>query len=276
MLRKMLAAGSLLAALSVYALAQQPRGKASPRTTSTDTGDFTEGNLKFHRVAMNFLQVTDTEKNQAAGTVILQQGGAPMFAPMPGYDIKSAYEKHMNGGAAAAAAAAPGAAKEESPTTAGTPAPAPTAAATFDAASKTASLSGGRSVTFVDGDNLKVEIPGAAGAQTYDLHYHKTSGGQFAQVLARGEMGHTGMGSGMKGPFSGGVTITLEGANGMPGGKLYDTLEGGNMASGPAVSTRIKPILDAVREAVDLAKPTQPKLADEKVVKTLLDNNLVR
>jgi hypothetical protein len=111
MLRKMLAAGSLLAAFSVFGPAQQPRGMASQRTASADTGDFTEGNLKFHRVG-GFIQVTDTEKNQAAGTVILNAGGAPMFAPLPGYDIKSAYEKHMNGGASAAVQPAK-AAKEE-------------------------------------------------------------------------------------------------------------------------------------------------------------------
>jgi hypothetical protein len=90
MQRNMLAAGSLLAAFSVFAPAQQPRGMASQRTASADTGDFSEGNLKFHRVGSGFYQVTDTEKNQAAGTVILQAGGAPMFAPLPGYDILDA------------------------------------------------------------------------------------------------------------------------------------------------------------------------------------------
>jgi len=55
---------------------------------SSNAGDFTEGNLKFHRVGTGFFQVVDTTKNQRAGTVILPPYGAPVYAPMPGYDLK--------------------------------------------------------------------------------------------------------------------------------------------------------------------------------------------
>jgi hypothetical protein len=259
-----------MAALSAPVHAQRSSGAAS-----ASTADFTEGNLKFHRVA-SFIQVTDTTKNQVAGTIIVQQDGALMYAPMPGYDIKAAYEKHMAGGTPAAVPAA-SAAKPESPSTNAGQTPAAAApAGGFDAATKAVTFADGRVVTFVDEENLKVQIPGTAGAQTYDLHYHGTSGGQMAQVWARSEMGNTGMGSGVKGPLSGGVTISLESANGLPGGKLYDTLEGGNLASGASLRPRLQPIVDAVREASEVVKPIQPKLADSKVVKTLLNNNLVR
>lgn len=259
-----------VAAFSLSAHAQKTRG-----TTSPDTGDFTEGNLKFHRVG-GFIQVTDTATNLSAGTVIVQQGGGLMFVPMPGYDIKSAYEKHISGGASATPPSA-GAGKEGTPNGKANQAPPAAAPSTgFDAASKSVTLSGGRIVAFVDNENLKVQIPGTAGIQTYDVHYHGTSGGQFAQVLARHEVGHTGMGSGMKGPLAGGVTITAESSDGMPGGKLYDTLEGGNLASAASLRPRLQPIIDAVKEAAEVVKPVQPKLAETKVVKTLLNNNLVR
>lgn len=273
MLKSLVAAGMLLATVSIFAPAQQPRGTASQQTTSSTPSDFVEGNLKFHRSSTGFMQVVDTTTNQNAGTIIFPPGGAPMFVPMPGYDIKTAYEKHMSE-AASGAAQTPVENKGKNPNTGGPQVPSPSSG--FDAASQTVTLSDGRSVTFLDSENLKVQMPDAAGTQTYDLHYHKTSGGQFAQVWARGEVGHTGMGSGMGGPLSGGVTITAESMNGMPGGKLYDTLEGGNLASTASVGSRIKPIIDVVREAVDIAKPVQPKLADTKVVKTLLNNNLVR
>jgi hypothetical protein len=263
------------AVLSVTALSGVACAQKTHAMSSSDAADFVEGNLKFHRVGSGFIQVTDTAKNQAAGTIILQAGGAPMFAPLPGYDIKTAYEKHMGGGAAEPAQAA-NPAKEESPNPGITQPPAPAPTTGFDAASKTVTLSGGRAVTFVDNDNLKVQIPGTAGTKTYDLHYHGTSGGQLAQVWARSEQGRTGMGSGMKGPLAGGVTITAEPADGMPGGKLYDTLEGGNLASAASLRPRLQPIVDAVKEAAELVKPIQPKLADTKVVKTLLNNNLVQ
>jgi len=264
MLRKMLAAGSLLAAFSVFAPAQQPRGTASQRTASADTGDFTEGNLKFHRVGNGFYQVTDTEKNQAAGTVILNGGGAPMFAPLPGYDIKAAYEKHMNGGTAAVQTAST--VKEENPSATQAPAP-PAAASGFDAADKTVTLSDGRAVTFIDNENLKVQMLGAAGAQTYDLHYHTGKGA--AGVMHTWERGVTGN-SGMS--FTGsGVTITLESANGMPGGQLFDTSQGGNLGNRGALDARVGAIIKAVREASGLA-PSD--LGKSKVVKSLLANNM--
>lgn len=262
------AASVAVAVLSLSAFTQQLRG-----TSSSDTGDFTEGNLKFHRGG-GFIQVSDTEKKAVAGTIIVQPGGALMFAPMPGYDIKSAYEKHMSGVASAAEPTAT-AAKEES--TNGSSAQRPSPATGFDAASKTVTLSGGRSVTFTDSENAVVRIPNAGGVQAYDLHYHKASAGSFAQVLARHEVGRTGMGSGMAGPLAGGVTITAESAgDGLPSGKIYDTLEGGNLASRESLRPRVQPIMDALKEASEVVKPIEPKLAEAKVVKTLLNNNLVQ
>jgi len=252
-----------VAALSVSAHAQKLRG-TSPQA-SADTGDFTEGNLKFHRVGSGFFQVTDTAKNQAAGTVILQAGGAPMFAPLPGYDIKSAYEKHMSGGASAAAQTA-STGKEESPSTPQAPDPAVPASG-FDAASKTMTLPDGRAVTFIDDENLKVQMRGAAGAQIFDLHYHGGKGA--AGVLHTWERGVTGK-SGMS--FTGsGVTITLESANGMPGGQLFDTSQGGNLGNRGALDARVGAIVKAVREASDTAPPS---LGKSKVVKSLLANNM--
>lgn len=263
------AASVAVAVLSLSAFTQQPRG-----TSSSDTGDFTEGNLKFHRVG-GFIQVTDTEKKAVAGTIIIEPGGASMFAPMPGYDIKSAYEKHMSGAASGVAEATATAAKEESTNGSSTQRPSP--ATGFDAASKTVTLSGGRSVTFTDNENAVVRIPDAGGVQAYDLHYHKASAGSFAQVLARHEVGRTGMGSGMAGPLAGGVTITAESAgDGLPSGKIYDTLEGGNLASRESLRPRVQPIMDALKEASETVKPIEPKLAEAKVVKTLLSNNLVQ
>jgi hypothetical protein len=264
MLRNMLAAGSLLAAFSVFAPAQQPRGTASQRTAPADTGDFIEGNLKFHRATSGFFQVTDTEKNQAAGTVILQAGGAPMFAPLPGYDIKAAYEKHMNGSASGSVQTARGD-KDEGPSP--TQTPDPIQAPGFDAATKTATLPDGRAVTFIDDENLKVQIRAAAGAQTFDLHYHGGKGA--AGVLHTWERGVTGK-SGMS--FTGsGVTITLESANGMPGGQLFDTSQGGNLGNRGALDARVGAIVKAVREASDAAPPA---LGKSKVVKSLLANNM--
>lgn len=265
----MLAAGMLLAAFSFSATAQPARGKA----TTADTDDFTEGNLKFHRAASGFIQVVDTEKNQNAGTVIFPPGGAPVFAPMPGYDIKTAYEKHKNG-AGASTAATPSSIGKDETADLQPPSP-PSPAAGYDAASNTVTLSGGRSVKFIDKDNAEVVLPGPAGNQTYDLHYHKASAGGFGKGLARYGRGGYGAGSGIAGPLSGGVEITLASINGMPGGKLYDTSDGASRGMRDA-STRIKPIVDAVREASDIAKTTHPDIPTEDVVKTLLNNNLVR
>ncbi len=260
MLRNMLAAGSLLAAFSVFAPAQQPRGTANQQTASGD--DFTEGNLKFHRSSTGFMQVLDTAKNQNAGTVILPPGGAPVFAPMPGYDIKSAYEKHMNGGSASAAAQTDGPKKDDPPLTQ------TTAAAGFDAASKTVTLSDGRSVTFVDDDILKVQMPGPAGTKAYELHFHKAGAGSFMKEWAHREQGRVGGSLG-----GGGVTISLQSQNGMPGGEVYDTAKG--TVYGNSGLAQAKAVTAAVREAVDIVKNSmQPDLSKLNVVKSLLSNNL--
>ena len=268
--KNMLAAGVLLAAFSFSASAQPARGKA----TNYDTGDFTVGNLKFHRAGSGFIQVVDTAKNETAGTVIVTPGGAPVFAPMPGYDIKAAYEKHMNEASASTASSnSPSTGKDES--AGAKPSPPPSAAASYDAASKTVSLSGGRSVKFIDNDNAEVSLPGAAGNQIYELHYHKASAGGFGKGLARYGRGGYGAGSGIAGPLSGGVEIDLAGTNGMPGGKLYDTSDGASRGMQDA-STRIKPIIDAVREASEVAKTDNPDIPKQNVIRTLLNNNLVR
>src|SRR5579862_60363 len=158
---------------SLYA--QRARGTASQQASSADTADFVENGLKFHRLVSGFMQVTDVAKNQAAGTVILQQGGAPIFAPMPGYDIKSAYEKHFNGSSAPAPAQAEtaGASKDgTASTSAAQQAVAATPTTGFDAATKTVTFPDGRSVTFIDDRHLDVKLPGVTGTQTYKLEYH--------------------------------------------------------------------------------------------------------
>ena len=240
----------------------QTRGAATQQASGSD---FTEGNLKFHR-AGNFYQVTDTDKNQSAGTVIIQPGGAPMYAAMPGYDLKSAYEKHMNGGGSASAAPAAVANNAAVPTAA----PAPSASAPalgFDAASKTVTLSGDRSVTFTDNDDLTVQLPGPAGTKTYTLRYHGKGAGGAAKSWADSEQGRVG------GSLSGsGVVIILEGANGMPGGQIYDTARG--QAFRNSGMEQAKSVTAAVREASDVVKATQPDLAKSNVVKSLLSNNL--
>jgi hypothetical protein len=250
-----------VASLSLSAYAQRPRGAAS-----ADTGDFTEGNLKFHRVG-GFIQVTDKEKNQSAGTIIFPPGGAPTFAPMPGYDIKSAYEKHMSGGASPAPPASTS--KQESPSPSATPSPvAPSTAPGFDAASKTVTLSEGRTVTFTDNDNLKLQMPGPAGPKNYALHFHKASAGGFAKGWAGREQGRVGGSLG-----GGGVTISLESQGGLPGGEVYDTAKGA--AFGNSGLEQAKTVIAAVREAVEVAKNnSQPDLAKLNVVKSLLSNNL--
>jgi hypothetical protein len=249
-------------AFSFSASAQQPRGAA--KSQSAETGDFTEGNLKFHRASAGFLQVTDTVKNQSAGTVILPPGSAPVFAPMPGYDIKAAYEKHINAGGASAAGQTASAGKEDAPaTSAALAAP----ATGFDAASKTVTLPDGRAVTFMDSDNLKVQMAGASGSKTYDLHFHKAGAGGFMKGWAGREQGRVGGSLG-----GGGVTISLEAENGMPGGEVYDTAKG--TVYGNSGFVQAKAVAAAVREASDVVKTAQPDLVKLNVVKSLLSNNL--
>lgn len=225
--------------------------------------DFVEGNLKFHRSSAGFIQVVDIAKNESAGTVIFPPGGAPMFAPMPGYDIKSAYEKHMStvGGTTASSTAK----EDANRATFGQSSPA-TPAPGVDAASKTVTLADARVVTFVDDKHAEVKLPGPAGTQTYELEYHKGGTGGLFKTWADSQQGR--IGGSMRGS---GVTISLASANGMPGGQLYDTARGTNVTSG---IDRIKPIIAAVREAVDTVKTTEPKLAQSTVIKSLLSNNL--
>jgi hypothetical protein len=238
------------------------------KSQSAETGDFTEGNLKFHRASAGFLQVTDTVKNQSAGTVILPPGSAPVFAPMPGYDIKAAYEKHINAGGASAAVQTANASKEDAPTTSAAQVSAATAPVTgFDAASKTVTLSDGRAVTFVDSDNLKVQVAGASGTKTYDLHFHKAGAGGFMKGWAGREQGRVGGSLG-----GGGVTISLEAQNGTPGGEVYDTAKG--TVYGNSGFVQAKAVAAAVREASDVVKTAQPDLVKLNVVKSLLSNNL--
>ena len=254
-------------AFSFSVSAQQARGTASQQAGSAAPADFTEGNLKFHR-AGGFMQVVDTAKNQSAGTVIFPPGGAPVFAPMPGYDIKAAYEKHMNGSGASAAVQTASAEKEDAPSASAVQSSATAAPATgFDAASKTVTLADGRTVTFVDNDNLKVQMPGPAGAKTYALRFHKAGAGGFMKEWAHREQGRVGGSLG-----GGGVTMSLEAQNGMPGGEVYDTAKG--TVYGSSGFAQAKSVTAAVREASDVVKTAQPDLAKLNVVKSLLSNNL--
>lgn len=231
--------------------------------------DFTVDNLKFHRSSSGFMTVVDTAKNQNAGTVIFPPGGAPVFAPMPGYDIKSAYEKHMNGGGVPATAPAPGAAKVDSPGgSAAGGATTATPANGYDAASKTVTLSGGRSVKFMDDENAEVKLPGPAGSpKTYQLHYHSSSTGGFLKNLAGAHQGRQGESFG-----GSGVMISLAADNGMPGGQVFDTATGTVFANSGMVQAQN--VISAVHEAKDVVQPIDAHLAESKVVKSLLANNL--
>jgi hypothetical protein len=263
------AAALAAVAFSVSASAQRARGYASQQAGSAPA-DFTEGNLNFHRSSSGFMQVTDTAKNQSAGTVIFPPNQPPMFASMPGYDIKPAYEKHMNGGGAPAAADAANAPKDDASNKQNAVAPTPETG--FNAATKTVTLSGARTVTFVDGDNLKVTVPGAGGDQVYDVTWEKGSVGKFFKSWAATNRGYGQQGSGAAGPAGGSFKIILEASNGMRGGVMYDSSIGvaeGNIA--PSV-TRVQPVVTAVNDAVNEVKPVQPDLAKTHVVKAVLNN----
>jgi hypothetical protein len=239
-----------LAAHSDFALAQQARG------------DSVVDGLKFHPVGGS-IQVVDVAKSQVAGTIILPPNHPPMIAAMPGYDarLKAAYEKYSHSDAGDAAQ--PGETAKTAPDTV----PLNPASQGFDAASKTVTLSGERSVTFVDNENLKVQMPGPAGTKTYELHFHGASAGSFIKSWAGREQSRIGGSLG-----GGGVTISLEGQKGMPGGEVYETAKG--TVYGNSGFTQAKSITAAVREAADVVKTAQPDLAKLKVVKSLLSNNL--
>jgi hypothetical protein len=156
-----------------------------------------------------------------------------------------------------------GAPKEDTPGTSGAQGPATAVPANgFDAATKTVTLTDGRSVTFVDKDNLKVQLPGPAGTKTYDLHFHKASAGGFMKGLAGREQGRVG------GSLGGQRTISLEaqqaGGINLPGGQVYDTAGGTVYASGGFQQAKV--VTAAVREAVDVVKTAQPDLAKLNVV----------
>ncbi len=264
--RTLLIVAATLAAVAL--LNGQSLAQGRPSHTTAQTGNNAKGDavidgLKFHP-AGGFIQVFDAATNQTAGTIIFPPNQAPVFAPMPGYDtkIKEAYEKYAHGDTGAAAQPA-GTTEATAPAAASTPAP-----PAFDAASKTVTLSDGRAVTFVDNDNLKVQMPGPAGQKIYELHYHGKSGGGIARTWADTESGKVG------GSMSGsGVTMNLAPQNGMPGGTVYDTARG--VAYGNSGLAQAKSITAAVREAVDVVKNgSDPSLTKLTVVKSLLSNNL--
>ena len=254
-----------------------PTAPAAAPAPAADNGDFTQDGLKFHRMAPpvanmpSVYSVVDIASSNAVGQIMVRPDGSKLVTAYPGFDkskLEAAYDSHASGGGQVQQSAA-------------APTPAPTAVAatapSFDAASKTVTLSGGRSVTFIDNENAEVKLPGVSGTQTYTLKYHGGSAGGLARAWAHNEQGYVGQGTGVKGGLTGeGVKITLASANGMPGGQLYDTAQGANLGNMGAIIPRVKPVVDAVREASDAVKPVQPDLAKTKVVKTLLNNNLVQ
>lgn len=263
--RAWLVIGGTIAALAVAPAQAAAQGRSSYATTAASSnarGDAIVDGLKFHPVG-GFIQVVDVANSQNAGTIILPPDKPPVFAAMPGYDakMKAAYEKYSGGNAGDAAP------PNEKAKTTTTPGPANPSSPGFDAASRTVTLSGDRSVTFVDSDNLKVEMPGPSGSKTYDLHFHKAGAGGFMKGWAGREQGRVGGSLG-----GGGVTISMEGQNGMPGGEVYDTAKG--TVYGNSGFAQAKSVTAAVREASDVVKTAQPDLARLNVVKSLLSNNL--
>jgi len=271
----MFAAGTLLAAFSFFAPAQQPRGTASQQSsaapaTATATDDFIAEGMKFHKVPGTgqyggpaVYQVVDVASSNPAGQMMVRADGSKTAMNYPGFDkskIEAAFNSHANDGTSESAV------KENSATSPhSTPAsPAPG----FDATTKTVVLSDGRAVTFTDSDNLKVQLPGPAGAKTYVLHFHKASAGGVMQGWAGRAQGRVGGSLG-----GGGVTISLESQGGMPGGEVYDTAKG--TVYGNSGFVQAKAVTATVREATEIAKSGgQPDLAKLNVVKSLLSNNL--
>src|SRR6185437_8116762 len=138
--------------VAASALAQNRPSHASAPSAAAAQGDAVVDGLKFHR-AGGFVQVVDVAKNQSAGTVILPPNQPPVFAAMPGYDgqMRAAYEKYSQGDTGTAVEtkeSAKAASERSNPTATG-----------FDAANKTVTLSDGSAVTFVDNDNLRVQMP---------------------------------------------------------------------------------------------------------------------
>lgn len=254
------AAGLAAIVFFIPASAQQTRGAAS-----TQRPDAVVDGLKFHSVG-GFVQIVDVANSQNAGTIILPPNQAPVFAAMPGYDarIKAAWEKYSKGETGTTDKPA----ETSSSTTAApsNPVSASSNSPGFDASNKTLTMADGRTVSFVDDKNLTVKVPGIAGMQTYTLEYHGTGVRRLGKTMATTNRGYVG-----QSVFGTGVTITLESANGLPGGQLYDTADGANIPA--PITSRIKPIIDAVREASDAVKADHPDLAKSQVVKSLLANN---
>jgi hypothetical protein len=243
--------------------AQQPPATAA----AAADGDFTSNGLKFHRVTpagftpTNYL-VTEISTSNPAGGISVNNGGPPLIVAYAGYDnarILNAFTKHSSGGDSQPAEVATNVppANKDSPAT-GTNVP-----LGFDPASKTVNLSSGGSVTYIDDQHAEVKLPGPAGLRTYELEYHKASAMGFAKIFAVNQTGGSGS------SFSGtGVKISVPGANGMPGGELYDTAIGTNSRG---QVEHIKPIIAAVTEA-NASAPEN--LRSSKVIKTLEANNL--
>ena len=254
------AAGLAAIVFLIPASAQQTRGAAS-----TQRPDAVVDGLKFHSVG-GFVQIVDVANSQNAGTIILPPNQAPVFAAMPGYDarIKAAWEKYSKGETGTTDKPA----ETSSSTTAApsNPVSASSNSPGFDASNKTLTMADGRTVSFVDDKNLTVKVPGIAGMQTYTLEYHGTGVRRLGKTMVNTNRGYVG-----QSVFGTGVTITLESANGLPGGQLYDTADGANIPA--PITSRIKPIIDAVREASDAVKADHPDLAKSQVVKSLLANN---
>ncbi len=271
----MFAAGALLAAFSFLAPAQQPRGTASQQysaapATATPTDDFTADGMKFHKVPGTgqyggpaVYQVVDVASSNPAGQLLVRADGSKTAMNYPGFDkskIEAAFNSHANNGSLASASIDNSATSPHStlePPVQG-----------FDAATKTVTLSDGRAVIFTDSDNLKVQMPGPAGAKIYALHFHKASAGGVMQGWAGRAQGRVGGSLG-----GGGVTISLESQGGMPGGEVYDTAKG--TVYGNSGFVQAKAVTAVVREATEIAKSGgQPDLAKLHVVKSLLSNNL--
>jgi len=265
---KRIASSVFVISLAIAALAfSVVAGQRS--AASAQISDAVVDGLKFHPIG-GFIQVVDVAKSESAGTIILPPNQPPVFAPMPGYDarIRAAYEKYSHGGSEAAPPSAPVAATTptDAPAAASTPANAPSPA--FDPPSKTVTWSDGRSVRFVDDENLKVEMGGPAGTKIYDLHYHGSSPYGAVKGWASREQGRVGGSVG-----GSGVTMSLEGQNGMPGGDVYDTANG--IHFGNSGLAQAKSITTEVRDAISIVKGSaQPTLAESKIIKSLLSNNL--
>lgn len=240
---------------------------AAPATAAA-TDDFTAGGMKFHKVPGTgqyggpaVYQVVDIASSNPAGQLMVRADGTKTTMSYPGFDkskIEAAFDGHANGGGAAAGEIA--STDKADPRSA-----APSTG--FDAATKTVTLSDGRTVTFTDDKHAEVKMRAATGTQVYELEYHKGGAGGIFKTWADAGQHKVGGSAG-----GSGVTISMAAANGMPGGLLYDTARGVNMGS---QVERVKPIISTVREAANVASANgAPKLAQSTVIKSLLSNNL--